>query len=53
MSLAGSEPANPASEQSQTHALDRTATGIGNFIYIRIYLRSTLYLGALSFASFR
>ena len=29
MAPAGFEPAIPASERSQTHALDRTATGIG------------------------
>jgi len=29
MSLAGFEPATPAREQVETHALDRTATGIG------------------------
>jgi hypothetical protein len=27
----GFEPAIPASERPQTHALDRTATGIGRF----------------------
>jgi len=29
MSPAGQEPAIPASERQQTHALDRAATGIG------------------------
>jgi hypothetical protein len=29
----GFDPAIPASEQSQTHALDRTATGIGVSYY--------------------
>ena len=29
MPPAGLEPATPASEQSQTHALDCSATGIG------------------------
>jgi hypothetical protein len=29
----GIEPAVPASEQPQTHALDRTATGIGVFYW--------------------
>ena len=33
MSLAGFEPTVPASEQSHTHTLDRTATGIGNKFY--------------------
>ena len=31
MTLAGFEPAIPASERPQTHALDRAATGIGIF----------------------
>jgi hypothetical protein len=31
MSLAGFEPAILASKQAQTHALDRAATGVGNF----------------------
>jgi hypothetical protein len=29
---AGFEPAIPASERPQTHALDRAATGIGTFV---------------------
>ena len=29
MTLAGFEPATPASELTQTHALDSAATGIG------------------------
>jgi hypothetical protein len=29
MPIAGLQPAIPASERSQTHALDRAATGIG------------------------
>jgi hypothetical protein len=33
MSLAGLEPAITASEQPQTHALDRAATGIGGYLY--------------------
>jgi hypothetical protein len=32
MSSAVFEPAIPASERAQTHALDRAATAIGNFI---------------------
>jgi hypothetical protein len=31
MPSAGFEPANPATEQLQTYALERTATGIGTF----------------------
>ena len=34
MPPAGFEPTIPTSEQSQTHALDRTATGIGTFPHI-------------------
>ena len=33
MSPVGFEPAIPASERPQTHALDRTATGIGPAIF--------------------
>jgi len=36
MILAGFEPAIPASKRSQTHALDRAATGIG-MRYINYY----------------
>ena len=32
MLLAGFEPAIPASERPQTHALDGAATGIGTFV---------------------
>jgi len=32
MSLVGFEPAIPACEREQTHALDRAATGIGGEI---------------------
>jgi hypothetical protein len=35
MSLAGFEPAIPARERPQTHALDRAATGIGKKYSIR------------------
>jgi hypothetical protein len=40
MPLMGFEPTIPVSEQPQTHALDRTATGIGNykFILYNLYL---------------
>jgi len=33
MTPTGFEPAIPASERPQTHALDRTATGIGMYMY--------------------
>jgi hypothetical protein len=33
MPLTGFEPAIQASEQPQTHALDRAATGIGIFVF--------------------
>ena len=33
LASAGSEPVIPASEQPQTHALERAATGIGNRSY--------------------
>jgi hypothetical protein len=32
MSRAGFKPAIPATKRSQTYALDREATGIGNYI---------------------
>jgi hypothetical protein len=37
MPPAGFEPTNPASERPQTHALDRTVTGIGIFYGIASY----------------
>ena len=37
MPPAGFEPTIPASEQPQTHALDRAATGIGKFIFMPVY----------------
>ena len=37
MPPAGFEPAIPASEQPQTLALDRPATGIGKYIHIFIF----------------
>ena len=45
MPPAGFEPTIPASERPQTHALDRTATGIGfNTIYNYIYyVRQIIY----------
>ena len=36
MPPAGFEPALPASERLQTHALDRTATGIGRYAPLAI-----------------
>ena len=39
--LASFEPTIPASERPQTHALDRPATGIGDFI-----ASAVIYLGA-------
>jgi hypothetical protein len=36
------EPAIPASEWSQTHALDRATTGIGTGITFRKYLQKNL-----------
>jgi len=38
MPPAGFEPTTPASERSQTHTLDRTATGIGCKVHIRKYI---------------
>jgi hypothetical protein len=38
MPAAGFEPTIPASERPQTHALDRTATGIGKQSYIVVIL---------------
>ena len=38
MTPAGFEPAIPADERRQTHALERAATGIGKFITVHIKL---------------
>ena len=38
MPLAVFEPAIPASDRRQTLALDRSATGIGNFLLLQIVL---------------
>jgi hypothetical protein len=49
----GSEPAIPASEQQQTHALDRKATGIGiqtfseKFEVRKFYVLLTVHLGII------
>jgi hypothetical protein len=40
MPEAGFESAVPASERPQTHALDRAATGIGNYNHYRLLLNS-------------
>ena len=40
--LAGFEPAVPASEQLQTHALDRAATGVGILEAINIFIYTVL-----------
>jgi hypothetical protein len=37
MPLAGFEPTIPSSERPQTHALDRSATGIGNLLMVLVY----------------
>jgi hypothetical protein len=42
MPLAGFEPAIPASEQQQTHALDRTATGIGIDYHVHMKMERNL-----------
>ena len=44
MPLAGFEPTIPASERQQTHALDRTTTGIGNDEYFVRIISETSYL---------
>jgi hypothetical protein len=36
MPPAGFEPTIPESERTQTHALDRAATGIGQWRYIKL-----------------
>jgi hypothetical protein len=46
MSSAGFEPAIPASQRLQTHALDRAATGIGRQKYIQ---STNLIITALHF----
>ena len=40
---AGFEPAIPASERPQTHALDRAANGIGSFATDAVAVNSTVY----------
>ena len=40
----GFEPAIPASERPQNHALDRTGTGISLYIYIYIYIHTQTYI---------
>jgi hypothetical protein len=40
----GFEPAIPASERPQTHALDRTATGIGHIRYASHNLHTRIKL---------
>jgi hypothetical protein len=50
MPSVGFEPAIPASERPQTHALDRTATGIGLLIITLKYLNtSSMYVKRLRF----
>jgi hypothetical protein len=44
----GFEPAIPASERPQTHALDRAATGIGSAIYTVLYYCFGDFLGFFS-----
>ena len=34
MPLVGLEPATPGREMPQTHAFDRSATGIGDHLYV-------------------
>jgi hypothetical protein len=47
----GFEPAIPASEQPQTHILDRAATGIGNYtvIFLLIYLKQAIPISGVKF----
>jgi hypothetical protein len=40
MPPAGFEPTIPASERPQTHALDRAATGTGNFTFLLMVIRT-------------
>jgi hypothetical protein len=50
MSLTGFEPALPASERPQTHALDRTATGINlTYKYALKFFRGKFQLILLCF----
>ena len=42
MPPAGFEPAVPASEQPQTHALDGAATGIGLYFQMHFYISEIL-----------
>ena len=44
MSSAGFEPAIPAIERLQTHALDRAATGIGQAYKLQVFIFETQYL---------
>jgi hypothetical protein len=37
MPSSGFEPTNPVSEQRQTHALDRAATGIGHYLQLEFH----------------
>jgi len=43
MPLAGFEPAIPASEWAQTHAVDRAGTWIGLLIRVYIYIYIYIY----------
>ena len=43
MPPAGFEPAIPASERPQTHALDRAATGIGRGVLVFIIIMYNVY----------
>ena len=45
MPRVGLEPEIPANERPQTHALDRAANGIGNFIIrtFELYKRQTIH----------
>ena len=44
MPLAGFEPAIPASEWAQTHAVDRAGTWIGLLIRVYIYIYIYIYM---------
>jgi hypothetical protein len=49
MPLAGFKPAIPAGERLQTHALDRSATGIGNYTQLIIKKLGTFPANGLFF----
>jgi hypothetical protein len=48
MSLAGFETAIPAIEWQQTYALDRTATGIGQYLFQHYLTKDVTYMKFLT-----